>query len=133
MSRERFLSFLSLLHLPFFDVTETNSDPPLRCLLLLLLLLLPGQFVSSSSSETSHLSHGPDGEENPRRDAPNLPGASVWRPGGVFGRGCRRRGEGVKLRERSESDGCRSASSRGGGLTLLPLSGTPRKVGFDSC
>ncbi|KAL6097061.1 uncharacterized protein ACO6RY_06243 [Pungitius sinensis] len=37
------------------------------------------------------------------------------------------------LRECSEFDGCRSASSMGGGLTLLRHSGIPRKLGFLSC
>lgn len=63
----------SLRHSPFFDVSGTNSDPARRCLLLLLLLMLPGQFVSSSSSETSHLSHSPSGEEGPRRDRRTRP------------------------------------------------------------
>lgn len=61
-------SSVSLCHLPFFNDMETNSDLPLRCLLLL--LLLPGQFVSSSSSKTLHLSHSPDGEEKPAQRSP---------------------------------------------------------------
>ncbi|KAF0031253.1 hypothetical protein F2P81_015808 [Scophthalmus maximus] len=48
----------------FCDVTETTcfSDAARRCLLL---LLLSGHCVSSPASETSHRSHGPDGEGNP--------------------------------------------------------------------
>ncbi|CAB1452579.1 unnamed protein product [Pleuronectes platessa] len=53
---------------PLFDGTETKSDAALRC--------LPDQFVSSSSSQASHVSHGPDGEETPAqrtsRPAPEL-------------------------------------------------------------
>lgn len=56
------IPLFSFCHSPFFDVTETNSDPPLRC------LLLPGQFVSSSSSETSHRSHSPVRGVNPGTD-----------------------------------------------------------------
>lgn len=67
----------SFCHSPFFDVTETNSDPPLRCLLML------GQFVSSFPPETSHRSHGPAGGVNPGRD--HQPARSAARrPGGLF-------------------------------------------------
>lgn len=121
-------TFLSFLFGTYVSLIEANSDPPLRCLLLLLLLLLPGQFVSSSS-ETSHLSHSPGGEEDPRRDHQTCPELPCDGPAECLVTVRAEEGSSVPLRVQ-QSAGCRSASSRGGGLTLLPHSGTPRKLGF---